>query len=133
MEKLKNIDNFMNNSSEQLIDEAEKKFAKHFSRYTKVGSLEKELSTRDYKILAFLSSELRSMREKTIGEIKNALAIELTEYPNKMWTLNDGKMPFVIWEGKADEVEKFHIWRTGFIDATNLVKRYILALTKENE
>lgn len=71
--------------------------------------------------------------EKGIEETLKQLYLELETYPAKMWKLNDGKLPYVIWQGKADEVEKFHLWRTGITDVMSIVKRLLTNLSPNKE
>ena len=58
-------------------------------------------------------------------ELLKQLYLELEAYPQKVWKMYDGKLPFVFWKGKADENEKYQIWRTGITDAMSIVKRFI--------
>ena len=83
-----------------------------------------------------LKSHIKQFRKQEYisiikGEIErkkiqlNQIAIEFTDYPSKMWKLHNGKMPFVLWKGKADEDEKFQIWRTGFNEASNMTRKIL--------
>ena len=55
----------------------------------------------------------QEMLKRVVGEMK--------EYPKKLFELNNGKMPWVIFQGKADEGEKFTLYKLGFEDAMNLL------------
>ena len=52
--------------------------------------------------------------------IKDALE-KMREYPKKMYELNNGKLPWVVFGGKADEEEKFAIYKLGFEDAIKIL------------
>lgn len=64
--------------------------------------------------------------EGEVQKMKNQTSIEFQDYPSKVWKINNGKMPFVMWNGKADEEEKFQIWRTGFMEASGLTKKVFI-------
>lgn len=74
-------------------------------------------------------SKLQQRMDEIEGEVqkmKNQTSIEFQDYPSKVWKINNGKMPFVMWNGKADEEEKFQIWRTGFMEASGLTKKVFI-------
>lgn len=74
------------------------------------------------EIKSFIAQILEEEKERLVREIENKRS-----FPAEMFQLNNLKMPFVVQEGKADENEKFHIFRTGFQDAIsqiiNLIKK----------
>ena len=72
-----------------------------------------------------IQQALAEERERVVGEMK--------EYPKKLFELNNGKMPWVIWQGKADEEEKFTLYKLGFEDAIKILSLQYKPLTINNK
>jgi len=66
---------------------------------------------------AFLTESIA----QAIAEEKARVRGVMKEYPNKLFELNNGKMPWVIFQGKADEEEKFTLYKLGFEDAVKIL------------
>ena len=58
---------------------------------------------------------------QAIAEERKMVLREMKEYPKKLFELTNGKMPWVIWQGKADEEEKFTLYKLGFEDAIKIL------------
>ena len=71
----------------------------------------------------------QSIRQIIKAEIKRKklemtkLSVVFEKYPYDMWNINNGKMPFTLWQGKADDAEMFQLWRTGFNEAGTIIKK----------
>ena len=69
------------------------------------------------EVRQFLTAKLDQARteerERVVGEMR--------EYPKKLFELYNGKMPWVIFQGKADEEEKFTLYKLGFEDAMKIL------------
>jgi hypothetical protein len=68
-------------------------------------------------------------RDEDVGEMVE----EMRTFPAEMFQIHNGKMPFVVFEGKADEGEKYQLFRLGFQDALSQVKHKILARLSESK
>jgi len=59
--------------------------------------------------------------QQAIAEERERVRGVMKAYPNKLFELNNGKMPWVIFQGKADEEEKFTLYKLGFEDAMKIL------------
>lgn len=78
------------------------------------------------EIISTAISESYSLGKKEGVEGIEKKLDDMRSFPAEMFQLYKGKMPFVVMEGKADENEKFQIFRLGFIDAVNQIKSSLL-------
>jgi len=81
-----------------------------------------EEMVRDFcSVTPNIKSEVRRRIYEALAEEKARVRGVMKEYPNKLFELNNGKMPWVIFQGKADEEEKFTLYKLGFEDAMKIL------------
>lgn len=68
------------------------------------------------------------LRAKAVEGEKNKIRKAITliqEYPQEVFHMYEGKLPWVIFEGRADEREKRAIYEAAFRDFTGLLKKLL--------
>ncbi len=95
-------------------DSWREEFSKRYSR----------VQNNDYnEVLSFIEKTLQAQRTE---DIKNLIK-EIDEYPERLFELMpDHKLPFVVFNGKADEAEKWTIYIQGFNDMRDLLRSKII-------
>lgn len=88
----------------------EEKFDKRF--------LEEFMERRDD--ISILSVKSHIFNQIIIPLLEGVRA-EFAEYTEKQLKLYDGKLPFVVWEGKADEKEKITIYEQAMKDTAEIL------------
>ena len=91
---------------------------------------EESLSERFYKEMGqYCSDAFDEVADWWLEKIAQARADERREivekienYPKIVLELHGGKIPWVVFQGKADEAEKFAIYEMAFRDVLNLIK-----------
>ena len=73
------------------------------------------------EIESFFQSFLITKIQEAEQEMIKRVVGEMREYPKMIFELNNGKIPWVIWQGKADEGEKFALYKLGFDDACKIL------------
>jgi tyrosine-protein phosphatase YwqE len=68
----------------------------------------------------FIEKSYQLGREEVVGEIEKTAQ----EYFSKMININNGKLPYVIFGGKADENEKITLYKSGFDDLLKLITSF---------
>jgi len=81
-----------------------------------------EEMVRDFcSVTPNIKSEVRRRIYEALAEEQARVRGVMKEYPNMLFELNNGKMPWVIFQGKADEEEKFTLYKLGFEDAMKIL------------
>ncbi len=73
---------------------------------------------------AWLPSELKTFIHTLLTEQREEIMKEAEQYLGRINTLFPDAMPFVIFEGKADEKEKRTIYFQAFKDFINLIRNF---------
>lgn len=92
--------------------------------YNKVPTL----YTDHIEIAKWWLDKLASHTAKAVEGEKNKIRKAITliqEYPQEVFHMYEGKLPWVIFEGRADEREKRAIYEAAFRDFTGLLKRFL--------
>lgn len=113
----------MPNLIQKYISDSKEAFGKEFpffeaEKYCKDCEIEQtstKINKRN-KLKSFLTSSLNGLADMIAKEVDSKRS-----FPSKMFQIYEGKMPFAVFEGKADEKEKYQIFKLGFNDAISQV------------
>ena len=94
----------MTNTEKQLIESVKKALYEESRKYS---------TAQERNLISIFHQAITEERERVVGEMR--------EYPKKLFELYNGKMPWVIFQGKADEEEKFTLYKLGFEDAMKIL------------
>lgn len=73
---------------------------------------------------AFIQEEIALVVRGERAKIRKCM-FQIQEYPQKVFHLYGGKLPWVIFDGKADEKEKMAIYEAAFRDFTGLLNKFL--------
>lgn len=97
---------------EKMLEE----FEKYPERYT--GSTYRLIPADEDPIDVFLVKAMQAVRKEAIEDCEYSIK----EFNTRQLQAFDGKLPFVMFEGKADEKEKLTIYEQGMRDAITALR-----------
>jgi hypothetical protein len=84
------------------------------------------------KIKSFIKAEKAKSKLEGEQEFSEKIIEEIREYLPRMLQVCGGKLPFVIFNGKADEDEKINLYKEGLEDAIKIIRRNNNPLRRTN-
>lgn len=101
---------------------------KEFDEYCKKEKIVIGHLSGDKDSPVFVNNELNLPRFKSFFDhslltLIEEIEREVEDYPRKIFELYEGKLPFVIFKGKADEAEKMTIYTQAFKDVLSLLSQ----------
>jgi hypothetical protein len=93
-------------------------FARFYELYLEGRKNKAPESYIDYfKARNFLLNEISLSEQSLLERVEK----EIQDYFTRMININDGKLPYVIFGGKADENEKITLYKSGLDDALKIL------------